>query len=151
MVKKIFTMFALCFVLGSTQAQVPTAEAAIQDLLDAMTTAWNRGDAAALASHVSNDITFTTLDGSVWEGGEVFEDKHRGIFAGAFKGTTMTFEARRVKLIRPDVALVDVDTSLSRAAAPPSRSSLLLVLQKEGRDWIIAAFHNPAQRSLSAD
>ncbi len=149
--KKIFLVFALCFVLGSTEAQTPSAEAAVQDLLDEMTAAWNRGDAAALASHVESDITFTILDGSVWEGRDVFEDKHRGIFAGAFKGTTMTFKARRVKLMRPDVALVDVDTALSRAAAPPLRSSLLLVLQREGRDWMIAAFHNTAQRSPSAD
>lgn len=148
---RAFAVVALCLALGLAQAKAPGTEAAIQGLLDEMAAAWNRGDAAALASHVQKDISFTVLDGSVFEGRDVFESKHRGLFAGAFKGTTMAFKARRVKLLHPDVAIVDVDTSLSGAGREPLRTSLLLVLKKDSREWLIAAFHNTARRSLVAE
>jgi uncharacterized protein (TIGR02246 family) len=146
---KAFAVFALFFVVSSAGAQPPSSEAEIQAFLDEWTAAWNRADAAALASHVQKDITFTVLDGGLFEGRDVFESKHRGILTGAFKGTTLAFRARRVKLLRPDVAIVDVETSMNGVDRAHLQTSLLLVLEKDGPEWLIAAFHNTAQRSLA--
>lgn len=148
---RAFVALALCLFLGSALAQPSNEEAAIQGLLDELSAAWNRGDAAGTVRHFQKDITFTMLDGSLFQGREEFERKLRGIFAGAFKGTTMVYKARRVKFLHPDVAIVDVETSLSGRDQAPPHSSLMLVVQKEGRDWLVAGFHNTAQRSLSSE
>jgi uncharacterized protein (TIGR02246 family) len=150
-VTRVFFAFALLFALGTAEAQPPSAESAIQALLDEMAAAWNRGDAAGIAHLVREDLTFTILDGSVFQGRDVFESKNRGVLAGAFKGSTQVLNTRRVTFVRPDVALVDIDSSLTRIGAQPVHSSLLLVLAKEGRDWRIVGFHNTLQRSLSPD
>ena len=149
---RVWVVFALLFAVGTAEAQPSAAESEIQSLLDRMTAAWNRGDAAGLASLVRKDITFTILDGSVFEGRDVFERKNRGVLEGAFKGSTQVLKTRRVTFVRPDVALVDIDASLSAGAASrPVHSSLLLVLERERKDWKIAGFHNTLQRSLSPD
>jgi uncharacterized protein (TIGR02246 family) len=148
---RVFIAFALLLALGTAEAQPSTAESEIQSFLAEMTAAWNRGDAAGIASLAHHDITFTILDGSVFKGRDLFESKHRGVLTGAFKGSTQMFATRRVTFVRPDVALVDIDASISRVAARPVHSSLLLVLEKEGREWKIAGLHNTLQRSLSPD
>ena len=46
-------------------AQDQSAEAAIRAIVDAQVKAWNAGDAAAYASAVSPDVSFTKLFGMV--------------------------------------------------------------------------------------
>jgi uncharacterized protein (TIGR02246 family) len=148
---RVLIVFVLLFALGTADAQPSSAESEIQRFLAQMTAAWNRGDAAGIANLAHKDITFTILDGSVFKGRDVFESKHRGVLTGAFKGSTQVFTTRRVTFVRPDVALVDIDASISGGAARPVRSSLLLALEKEGQEWKIAGLHNTLQRSLSPD
>lgn len=66
------------------------------------------------------------------------------MFAGPLKGRVTRMTTRRAQLLRPDVAIVDVDCSTSIGAAPSIQSKLLLVLARDNGDWSIAAFHNTA-------
>jgi uncharacterized protein (TIGR02246 family) len=129
-------------LLSTSEAQSPMADTEIRALVSKMAGAWNLGDAVAFAKPFRADGTFTNVNGTTFEGHSAFEQRHREIFAGPLKGSSTTMTVIRSKLVRPDVAVVDVDCATSVSAAPPIQSKLLLVLVKEGHDWTIAAFHN---------
>jgi len=133
---------ASCYVVAP-EAQ-PVADKAISELVGELASAWNRGDAVAFAKRFQSAGTFTNVNGATFEGHTAFERRHREIFSGPLKGSVTTMTLRRVQLVRPDVALVDVDCSTVVGTATPIQSRLLLVLTREGDEWSIAAFHNTA-------
>jgi len=104
--------------------------------------AWNRGDAVAFAQSFRADGTFTNVNGTTFEGREAFEQRHREILAGPLKGSATRMTVQRSQLIRPDVALVDVECATTVASGQIIQSKLLLVLSREEGAWTIAAFHN---------
>ena len=114
----------------------------VQLFVGTLSSAWNRGDAVAFARSFRSDGTFTNVNGTTFEGHEAFEQRHREIFAGPLKGSTTAMTVRRSQLIRPDVAIVDVDCATTIPSGQSIQSKLLLVLAKEGNEWTIAAFHN---------
>ena len=118
----------------------PTAE--IESLVKELAAAWNAGDAVAFARRFLEDGTFTNVNGAAFVGHSAFEARHREVFAGPLKGSVTTMTARRTQLVRPDVAVVDVDCATKIGAPEPIRSRLLLVLTRDATQWSIAAFHN---------
>jgi uncharacterized protein (TIGR02246 family) len=128
-----------------------TDEAAIQQLMSELADAWNRGDAQAYGARYRADGTFTNVNGSFYVGRDAFNRRHEEAFRGIYKGSTLALTTRELRFIRPDVAVVDVDTSLSGFQAPPGvqagpdgalHTCLLMVLVKESSSWWIAAYHN---------
>jgi uncharacterized protein (TIGR02246 family) len=129
-----------------------TEEAAIQKLLSELADAWNRGDAQAYGARYRPDSTFTNVNGTFHAGRDEFNRRHEEIFRGFLKGTTLELTTKELRFIRPDVAVVDIDVSLSGVPAQPPgvpaapdgalHTCLLMVLVKEGRSWWIAAYHN---------
>lgn len=127
-------------------------EAAIQKLLGELADAWNRGDAPAYGARYRPDGTFTNVNGTFHAGREAFNRRHEEIFRGFLRGTTLELTTKELRFIRPDVAVVDLDTGVSGVPAPPPgvraapdgalHTCLLLVLVKEGGSWWIAAYHN---------
>jgi uncharacterized protein (TIGR02246 family) len=127
-------------------------EAAVQQLLSELADAWNRGDAQAYGARYRADGTFTNVNGTLYVGHEEFNRRHAEIFRGYLKGTTLAMTTKELRFIRPDVAIVDIDTSLSGMRAQPPgvhaapdgalHTSLLLVLVKESGSWWMAAYHN---------
>jgi uncharacterized protein (TIGR02246 family) len=132
---------------------VPTTdEAAIQQLLDELIGAWNRGDARAYAARCLADATFTDVNGTFHESRAAFSRRQEEIFRGALKGTRITLTQGKVRFIRPDVAVIDTECGLfGYAGEPPGvaagadgalHTRLLLVMVKESGSWWIAAYHN---------
>jgi uncharacterized protein (TIGR02246 family) len=129
-----------------------TNEAAIARLLSELADAWNRGDAKAYGVHFQADGTFTNVNGTFHVGRDEFDRRHEDIFHGIFKGTTLALTPKKLRFIRPDVAVADIDVTLSGdRAQPPGISAghdgalhtcLLLVLVKDDGVWSIAAYHN---------
>lgn len=127
-------------------------EAAIQQLLGELSAAWSRGDANAFGARYRADGTFTNVNGTFHIGRDEFNQRHAEVFTGPFKGTTLGLKPRLSRFIRPDVAIIDVDVSLSGCRIKPPgiqadpdgtlHTCLLLVLVKEGGSWWIAAYHN---------
>ena len=140
MIRVIAAFVAGAFVV-TAQAQAPV-NPEIQSVVNELATAWNQGDAAAFAKRFQQDGTFTNVNGTAFVGHAAFEERHRAIFAGPLKGSVTTMTLRRAQLVRPDVALVDVDCSTKAGAPDPIGSKLLLVLTRDGGQWSIAAFHN---------
>jgi uncharacterized protein (TIGR02246 family) len=135
-------------------AQVAVNEA-VGQLLGALTEAWNAGDARAYGARFCEDVTFTNTDGSVDLGrDEVI--RHAGeAFHGVLAGTELSLGVRKLRLVRPDVAVADLDLRISGLPVPPSangtgpggvvRASLLLVLVQEDDRWQVTAHHNVMQ------
>jgi uncharacterized protein (TIGR02246 family) len=125
--------------------------AIIQEQVRARADAWNRGDARAFTANLQDEGTFTTMVGMAICGREDFEQRVAEILAGVFQGSRMRASIRHLRLIRPDVALVDVDTEITGfRSLPPGvqahdgvlRGAQLWVMSKEQGAWSMAAFHN---------
>lgn len=127
-------------------------ESEVRELLDELTDAWNRGDARAYGARYQADATFTNVFGAFYVGREEFDRRHDEILRGIFAGTKLTMEIRQLRFLRPDIAAVDVATSLAGAKVRPPgvevgpddrlHSALLMVLTREHGRWEIAAYHN---------
>jgi uncharacterized protein (TIGR02246 family) len=127
-------------------------ETAIFELIEAMTAAWRRGSAEGYGARFQADATFTNVFGDFYVGRQDFDRRHEEVFGGIFKGTTLSMQVRKLRLLRGDVAVADIVTTLAGAKIRPPgvevgldgalHSALLMVLTKEQGHWEIAAYHN---------
>jgi uncharacterized protein (TIGR02246 family) len=127
-------------------------EAAIEQLMGQLAAAWNHGDVDAYAARYRPDGTFTNVNGALYVGHEEFKQRNAEILRGYLKGTTLTLTIRKLRFIRSDVAVADIDTQVAGVQAQPDavrggpngplHASSLMVLVKEGGSWWITAYHN---------
>lgn len=127
-------------------------ELAVRSLLESLASAWKRGDAQAFAARYREDGTFTNVFGTVHVGRDEFIRRHDDVFRGFLKGTQIAMTARKLRFVRPDVAIADVDMAYTGFQTLPAgvkpaadglvHSSLLMVLVKDGGEWWVAAYHN---------
>ncbi len=135
-----------------TQPRESHHTAAIEALVAGLTDAWNRGDARAFSARFAPDGSFTNVLGIVAYGREIFELRHAEIFSTLYKGSRLQQSIGKLRFIRPDVAVVDVDAAVTGSVRlPPGvqaasdgalRAKLQLVLTQEDGEWWIAAYHN---------
>ncbi|MGC2331921.1 MAG: SgcJ/EcaC family oxidoreductase [Candidatus Acidiferrales bacterium] len=136
-------------------------ESMIHQLINELVVAWNRGDTKAYGARFLDDATFTNVNGMFHDSREEFDQRHDEIFRGPMKGTTLTLTPRKVRFIRPDVAIVDIDCGVfGSTLRPPGvqagadgalHTCLMLVLAKEGGTWWIAAYHNVWRATMRYD
>ena len=161
-----FSWFSLAalFVSSATviaQTQDKEDEALIQAIVQSQGDAWNRGDAEAFGAHYAEDGSFTNVIGQQSYGRNAFNAQHALIFSTIYKGSHNTFSIGKIKFLRPDVAVVDIDGILIGAnRLPPGMKAaedgalhvkLQEVMTKEKGNWWIAAFHNVAVYPLPPD
>jgi uncharacterized protein (TIGR02246 family) len=144
----------LAIVLAASIAAVPQTssdEIAIRNIVQEEIAAWNAGDAAAYSRHFAADGTFTNVRG------QFFMDRHDYVFKGQFHGSTLKQDIVSLKFVRPDVAVVEVLTSVTgiQKLSPGTntddkgrlRTRLLQVIVKDGGEWKIVAYHNTDVKS----
>jgi uncharacterized protein (TIGR02246 family) len=132
-----------------------TVNEEVDQLLRELAEAWNVGDARAYGARYRSDGTFTNVDGTLDLGCDEFIRHHEEVLRGDLAGTKLSLAVRKLRLIRPDVAIADLDVHISGVPVPPpgtdtgsgrmARASLLLVLVKEDDRWWISAHHNVLQ------
>lgn len=135
-------------------AQVAVNEA-VDQLMGQLVEGWNAGDARAYGARFCSDATITNTDGTLDSGRDEFVRHAEEAFQGVLAGTKLSLAVRKLRLVRPDVAVVDLDLRISGVPAPlpgtgngpggEMRTSLMLVLVEEGDRWWITAQHNVAQ------
>jgi uncharacterized protein (TIGR02246 family) len=142
-----------------------TDETSIQQLLGELVQAWNRGDAEAYGARFLADATFTSVNGLFQESRNEFNRRQEEILRGVLKSSTITLTPRKIRFVRPDIAIVDIDCGLFGSTVQPPgvqtgadgalRTCLLVVMVKESGSWWIAAYHNvwraSARQDLSAE
>jgi uncharacterized protein (TIGR02246 family) len=153
-------LFVSAILLAATIAlasQASTDEAAIRNIIQEEIAAWNAGDAVAYSRHFAADGTFTNVRGQFFTGRQTFMERHDMVFKGQFKGSTLKQDIVSLKFTRPDVAIVEVLTSVTEIqrlspgtntdAKGRLRTRLLQVMAKDGGEWKIVAYHNTDVKS----
>jgi uncharacterized protein (TIGR02246 family) len=139
-------------VVPPSDAVAAAEEPLIRKVIDAEEDAWNRGDVKAFAARFQEEGSFTDMFGTVSRGRKELESRHAALFASYFKGSLLALKVRKVRFLRPDVAIVDIDTEVTGFHKPPSgiyvdaekviRTRLVQVMVKAGNEWAIASFHD---------
>jgi uncharacterized protein (TIGR02246 family) len=143
----------LGFSAISALAQERADETAIRTIIKDEIAAWNKGDAVAYGRHFAVDGTCTNILGVFYKGHEAFVRGHDQIFKTIFRRSTLQQDIVSLQFVRPDVAVVDVLTAVTRMQKLSSRSDsldakgrlrtrLLQVIAKIGEEWKIVAYHN---------
>ena len=107
------------------------------------------------SDHVTEDVSFTNIFGTVRYGRAEFVKRHIEIGNTIFKGTTVQSSIAKLRFVRHDVAIADVSGEIRGfPVTPPAgvplgtdgvlRFKLLLVLIKEQGVWWITEYHNVA-------
>jgi uncharacterized protein (TIGR02246 family) len=130
--------------MGDHQKAARAIEAVVARLVEA----WNRHDAHAFVAAFAEDAEFTNVFGMVQKGRAGIEAAHVPVFKTMFKDSRLAVKETRIRLIRPDVASVDVRWTMTGARDPhgnpwPEREGLLnWIVTKHGDHWLIDVSHN---------
>ena len=157
---KALLLLVVCLVAAVAGAQVQGDDAAIRKIVEDEASAWTRGDATAYSRHFADHGTFTNILGEFHTGYDVFLQRHEVLFRGPYRGTTLHHDVVSLQFPRPDVAVVEVLTSvtgfekLAPGLAPDAkgrlRTRLLQVLVKDKGEWKIVAYHNVDVKAQTA-
>src|SRR5690606_37055431 len=110
----------------------PTAadEAAVRAIPLRMADAWNRGDADAFAAPFTENADFVAFEGTHLEGRAAIAAFHTRIFAEEVRGTRLEAEAKFVRFLGPEMAVLHATARVALAGQDrpsPSRDSMQLV------------------------
>jgi uncharacterized protein (TIGR02246 family) len=94
---------------SSAQADTASDTSAIERIVDG-----NPSD------HFAEDGSFTNIFGTVRYGREAFKQRHIEIAQTIFKGTSVKSSIAKLRLVRPDVAIVDVRGEMTGFAKVPA-------------------------------
>jgi uncharacterized protein (TIGR02246 family) len=140
------------FVAWAQATGDPSDIKAITAVVESQAEAWNRGDAEAFARNYAEDGSFTNIIGQQLYGKAPFIAQHARIFSTIYKGSHNTFAIGKIHFVRADVAVVDIDGTLTGAKRTPPgikadddgaiHVKLQEVMSKEKGSWLIEAFHN---------
>lgn len=119
--------------------------AALENTVRQLEAAWNAMDGPAFAAPFAADADFVTIRGEHFRGQAAIAAGHAAIFRTIYAGSTNHYELETARLLRPDVALVHVHSTLDASHGPLAgrhTARFSLVLTKETGRWEIAALHN---------
>jgi uncharacterized protein (TIGR02246 family) len=135
--------------LADTGAEHASDIAAINAVLtDRFIAGWNAHDAHVFASSFAEDADCTNVRGVSVSGRYQIEQFHAQAFQKMFMHSHQTAELKKIRFLKPDVAVVDVRWEMTGARTPdgnpiPNRSGLLdLVFTSSGGHWLISVMHN---------
>jgi uncharacterized protein (TIGR02246 family) len=117
---------------------------ALEAVVARLEAAWNAMDGSAFAQPFAEDADFVNIRGEHHRGRAAIAAGHETIFRTIYAGSICHFTVEATRLLRRDIALVHVHSTLDVPSGPLTgrhTARFSLVLAKE-RDWEIAAFHN---------
>jgi uncharacterized protein (TIGR02246 family) len=148
----VFAILVAAFAAKRATPQAEPNESAIRTIVQGEVAAWNAGDAVAYSRHFARDGVFVNIRGEYRTGAQAFTKQHEFLFSGLFHGSTLHHDVVSVQFLRPDVAVVEVLTSVTgiQKLSPGTntdqkgrlRTRLLQVLVKDRGEWKITDYHN---------
>ena len=131
-------------------ALAPEDEAAIHALLQQVSDGWKRGDGVSFAAPFADDAEYITITGDRFHGRSAIADLHQRLFDGIFKGSRLGGTFQTLKVIAPDVVLVQsLGGILFAGEADPALEPTGIatnVLAKQKGAWRIISFQNTPTR-----
>ena len=121
-------------------------QGALPEIVRRLEEAWNNGDSVAWTAEFANDAYFIHVLGGFYHGSRDIEHGHRTIFDTIYKGSQNRLEVEKVRLLRPDVAVVFIRANLTwylngQEQHIQARPTLLAEKSPTG-EWKIVVFQN---------
>ena len=138
-------------VLPPAQTEGPQTpdQKAIRESAERFVTAFNKGDAKAIAALWAANCEYTDETGRLFRGRDTVE-KHYAAFFAANPGLTIEISIASLKTIGGHAAIEDGTAIVKNAkGAMVSRGSYTAIHVKEGGTWLIASVRERAAPSLS--
>ncbi|SRR6266487_1019127 len=135
---------------------MPLPEESIREVVKDCMDAWNKHDAKAFALLFAEDADFTNWTGQGATGRDAIERYHEPLFATRFKTSHQTTENIKVRLVKPDVASLDIWWNMTGAMddsgqlRPSRRGILSWIMTKEEGKWSIKIMHNLDLTAISS-
>lgn len=129
---------ALAIVCGpviAAEEDNSQAEQEIRQRTKELEAAWEKHDAKSVAELFTKDGDVITAKGEKLEGREGIEQSLADGFSGDLKDTTLSEDVQKVRVIKPDVALVDADGEL-KGTDNPRRFHVFSVMLKQDGKWV---------------
>src|ERR671932_2275886 len=94
-------------------------EAALRAMVATYVAAWNRGDGDGFASVFADDADFTSIRLDQISAHAAIAAAHNQIFATIYNGTRIDATLERVRPLREDLAVLDIEAHMTDAAGEP--------------------------------
>jgi uncharacterized protein (TIGR02246 family) len=139
----------LALVLG--QAPAADAEKEVRAELDSYTAAFNKGDLDGLLAHFAADADFVNDSGEQLKGKAGLAELFKQTLAD-LKGYKLAVTITSLRFLRPDVALLDGEATLTAPDGASDSGRFNVVWTKSDGKWLMSSVHDLAQPSdLTAD
>ena len=119
--------------------------AAIEGIVATLQAAWNAGDGDAFGAVFADDADFLNIRAEHVRGRVAIASGHIGIFRTIYAGSVVQLTLESLRLLRPDVALMHVHSTLDAPSGPMKGKHdgrFSAVLTRDAGGWRIASFHN---------
>ena len=129
-------------------------EKAIRNIIQSLADAWTAGDGVKFGEPFTEDADYVVVNGLHLKGREAIAQGHQRIFDTIYKDTKLKTEIRKIRFLRPDVAVVHTQGSIAKKteAFPGAPGAFPgFVLSKENGKWQIVAFQNTANAEIEAN
>jgi uncharacterized protein (TIGR02246 family) len=123
-----------------------TTEAMVKQRAREFDAAWAKHDAKAIAAFYTIDGDIITAEGNDLNGRDGIEQSLTDAFNGGLKDSTLTTTVEKVRLIKPDVAIVDSTAELKTPDSDAQKLHLVSVLVKKDGKWLTATTRAIAYR-----
>lgn len=124
---------------------------AIRALVAHYAAAWNRGDGTDYGSVFADDADFTSIRLDRAHGRAAIAAGHQAIFDTIYRGTRLEAEVAKLRFLRPDIAVVEIDQRLFLPDGSAARglggnagntTHILGVAERRPEGWRFVAFQN---------
>jgi uncharacterized protein (TIGR02246 family) len=124
--------------------------AEIQQAAADFATAFNRGDAKAVAAHWTADGDYVNENGQKYQGRDAIEEEYKKFFT-AYPGVKMRLEVESVRLVDENTAIEDGSSTLDPLPQGiPLRSQYTAMHTKKNGQWLMTAVRD-SRAEIPAD
>jgi uncharacterized protein (TIGR02246 family) len=119
----------------------------INQIVTGFSDGWNHHDAAAMCASLDDNVQWTNWRGETLHTRKEVQDQHAMLFSDLYKNTKRTDEIKSITYLRPDLASVDDDWTMTGAKARdgsewPYRAGYVnFLMERRGNRWIIIVSH----------
>lgn len=145
----IALLIGFLLVAGAAEAAqgqtTTTDEAAIRQVVQQVQDGWNSHDGKAFAAPFTMEADYVIVNGMHIKGRAAIEAGHTQIFTTVYRESRNQATIKRIRFLRPDIAVVHVEWNLEFQAGGETRKGHAMnsmVMTKEKDKWSIASFHN---------
>jgi uncharacterized protein (TIGR02246 family) len=132
----LLAIAAFSTVLLADGSASPNSDQAIRAYYKDFEQAWDKHDAKAVAQFYAADADVITDKGELLAGRDAIEATLSDAFDNSLKDSTVSVSIEKIRLIKPDIAIVDGDLIFKVGGTESNRPHLLSVLMKKDGKWI---------------